>query len=125
MSTPAIAPLPFEVGQLGNFESRMLRNFRAAVDDWDEVCSALGAWEAQHLTSDNPGPATEQHRAWVKELLSWGQLVQQATAHPGFPDHALAERVSARLRHLQDKLSLWHGDLKPGEEERILRAAFA
>ena len=102
----------------------MLRNFRAAVDDWDEVCSALGAWEAQHLTSDNPGAAKEQHRAWITELLSWGQLVQRATEHPGFPDQALAARVNARLRHLQDKLALWHGDLAPAEADRILQAAF-
>lgn len=31
----------------------MLCNFRAAVDDWDEVCSALGAWEATHSTSND------------------------------------------------------------------------
>jgi hypothetical protein len=120
----ATKPLPLEVGQLGNFEARMLRNFRAAVDDWDEVCSALGAWEARHLTSTHPGSASEQHRTWVTELLSWGQLVQRATDHPSFPDQALAARVNARLRHLQDKLALWHGDMTPAEEQRILQAAF-
>jgi len=124
MSTTAREPLPLEVGQLGNFEARMLRNFRAAVDDWDEVCSALGAWEAQHLTSENGDLAKGQHRAWVAELLSWGQLVQGATQHPGFPDQALASRVNSRLRHLQDKLALWHSTITPAEEERILQAAF-
>ena len=54
MSNDVIEPLPLEVGDLGNFETRMLRSFRAAIDDWDEVCSALGAWEATHLTSDDP-----------------------------------------------------------------------
>ena len=34
-------PLPIEVSHFGNFEARMLRNFQAAVEDWDEVCSAL------------------------------------------------------------------------------------
>ena len=118
-------PLPLEVGHLGNFEARMLRNFRAAVDDWDEVCSALGAWEARHLTSDRPSPAKDQHQRWVTELLSWGRLVQQAAQQPAFPDKALAERVNARVRHLQDKLALWHRDMAPTEEERILQAAFA
>ena len=102
----------------------MLRNFRAAVDDWDEVCSALGAWEAGHLTSDDPGSAKEQHGAWVADLLAWGQMVQRATEHPGFPDPKLAARVNARLRHLEDKLALWHRDMTPAEEERILQAAF-
>ena len=113
-----------EVGQLGNFEARMLRNFRAAVDDWDEVCSGLGAWEAEHLTADDPGPATEQHRRWVTALLSWGQLVQRATEQPEFPDRGLAARVNARVRHLQDKLALWHREMTPAEQDRILQAAF-
>ncbi|MBI2929579.1 MAG: hypothetical protein HYY24_28275 [Verrucomicrobia bacterium] len=124
MSDSVAEPSLLEVGQLGNFEARMLRNFRAAVDDWDEVCSALGAWEAQHLSADDPGPAKERHRRWVTELLSWGQLVQRATSQPEFPDHALAARVNARVRHLQDKLALWHRDMTAAEEDRILLAAF-
>ena len=116
--------LPIEVGQLGNFESRMLRNFRTAVDDWDEVCSALGSWEASHLTGENIDSAKEQHLRWLKELLSWGELVHQATSHPGFPDSTLVVRVNKRLRHLQDKLALWHSPMDQAEEERILRAAF-
>ncbi|MBI2946030.1 MAG: hypothetical protein HYY23_00150 [Verrucomicrobia bacterium] len=124
MSTTKAEPLPLEVGQLGNFEARMLRSFRAAVDDWDEVCSALGAWEAQHLTSDDATPAKEHHRIWVAELLSWGQHLQRVTTHSAFPDQALSARINARLRHLQDKLSVWHRDMAPEEEDRILRAAF-
>ena len=124
MSDTVTEPLPLEVGQLGNFEARMLRNFRAAVDDWDEVCSALGGWEAQHLTRDDSGAAKEQHQRWVTELLSWGRLVQQATRPPEFPDRALAARVNARVRHLQDKLALWHREMSPTEEERIVQAAF-
>jgi hypothetical protein len=124
VSTTASDRLPLEVGQLANFEARMLRTFRAAVDDWDEVCSALGTWEAEHLAGDQSGPATVQHRAWLAELISWGQLVQRATEHPEFPDQTLAARVSARLRHLQDKLALWHRDMSAAEEARILQAAF-
>ena len=103
----------------------MVRNFRSAVEDWDEVCSALGAWEAQHLTSDDSAVAREQHRAWVTELLSWGELMQRVTGHSGFRDRDLAARVDARLRHLQDKLALWHREMSSPEEDRILRAAFA
>ena len=101
-----------------------MRNFRAAVEDWDEVCSALGAWEAQHLTDCTHDPDRGQHAQWVRELIGWGQMVSRAMEHPGFPDRVLAGRVNARLRHLQDKLALWHGEMTVEEEERILRAAF-
>jgi hypothetical protein len=117
-------PLPIEVSDLGNFEARMLRNFQAAVEDWDEVCSALGTWEAQHLTSDDSGQAAQEHLRWLTELVSWGRLVQGATQQPEFPDKGLAARVDARVRHLEDKLSLWHGDMPPAEQDRILQAAF-
>ena len=123
MSNILQEPVPIEVSHLGNFEARMLRNFQAAVEDWDEVCSALGAWEAQHLTRDDVGPAMQQHRRWVTELLSWGRLVQRATQQPEFPDKALTSRVDARVRHLEDKWSLWHGDMPSAEQDRILQAA--
>ena len=124
MSNNLQEPLPIEVSHLGNFEARMLRNFQAAIEDWDEVCSALGAWEAEHLTGGDPGQRAEQHRRWVAELLSWGRLVQRATEQPEFPDKTLAARVNARVRHLEDKLALWHGDMPPAEQDRILQAAF-
>jgi hypothetical protein len=117
-------PLPLQVGGLGNLEARMVRNFRAAIDDWDEVCTALGAWEGEHLASENDGAAKEQHRRWITELLSWGQLVQRAVEQPQFPDKELAARVRSRIRHLEDKLSLWHREMSTAEEERILKAAF-
>jgi hypothetical protein len=117
--------MPLEVSQFGNFEARMLRNFRASVDDWDEVCSALGAWEAQHLASGGSSAAVEHHRVWVGELLSWGQHLQRVTADSGFPDQALNVRINRRLRHIRDKLALWHGDMTPAEEARILEAAFS
>jgi len=115
--------MPLQVGQLGNFEARMLRGFRASVEDWDEVCSALGRWEAEHLTTEDPA-ATEQHLSWLKELLSWGRLLQHATEQAEFPDKALAARVAARVRHLRDKLALWHTAMTAEEEDRILRTAF-
>jgi hypothetical protein len=121
-STPQ--PLPPEVGELGSFEARIMRNLRAAVEDWDEVCSALGAWEREHLTGDNAGSARQQHRVWVTKLLEWGRLMQRVSEHSGFSDQAVATRVRARIRHLEDKLALWHREITSTEEERILQAAF-
>jgi hypothetical protein len=117
-------PLPLEVGQLGGFEARMLRNFRAAVEDWDEVCSELGAWESKHLACNGSSDLKEQHRRWVTELLSWGRIVQRAVQQPEFPDQILAARVDARVRHLEDKLALWHREMTSAEAERILQTAF-
>lgn len=124
MSKTAQEPLPLQVGMLGNLEARMLRNFRAAVEDWDEVCTALGAWEAEKLANENNPAAKEQHRGWINELLAWGELIQRAVEQPQFPDKDLAARVRSRIQHLQDKLSLWHREMSPAEEDRILRAAF-
>ena len=125
VKTTTVEPLPPEVGQLGNFEARMRRNLHAVLEDWDEVCSALGPWEAAHLADDHSSTARAQHRAWVTNLLSWGQMMERVTEHSGFSDRAAAARVNARLRHLQDKLDLWHGDMTAEEEERIMRSAFA
>jgi hypothetical protein len=122
---PGAAELPIEVGELGNFEARMLRNFRAAVEDWEEVCSSLGRWESEHFTAEDSEHVRTIHRKWVNELLSWGQLVSQATGHPAFPDQTLSTRVAQRIRHLQDKLALWHTDMTPADEERVMRKAFA
>ena len=61
MSTAATVPI--EVSQFGNFEARMLRNFRLAIEDWDEVCSSLGSWESNHLLDDRNDAAKAQHRA--------------------------------------------------------------
>src|SRR5438445_224836 len=97
MSTSLREPLPVEVGQLGSFHARMLRTFRAVVEDWDEVCSALGPWESKHLTSDKPGDLKEQHRRWVSELLSWGLVVQRATQQPEFPAAPRGPRTAVHL----------------------------
>ena len=117
--------LPLEVSELGNFEARMLRNFRAAVEDWDEVCSSLGKWEADHFTAAGFQESKNIHQKWTSELIAWGELVLQATQHPAFPQRDLANRVSQRLTHLRDKLSLWHGEMSAEDEDRILRAAFS
>jgi hypothetical protein len=51
--------------------------------------------------------------------------MQRLTEHPEFSDRGVAARVKARLRHLEDKLALWHREMTPKNEERILRCAFA
>lgn len=124
----AAAPAPArETGPFDDFESRLLQRFQAAVEEWDGACSILGPWEARHLAQQpsQPSEATSaRHQQFVKELLSWGEMVGAATGHPDFPDRSLASRVQARLVHLRDKLALWHGEMSEPEAERILAAAF-
>lgn len=102
----------------------MLLSFRAAVEDCNEVCSSLGAWKARHLTGDFNEAALVEHQRWVTELLVWGRRVLRATQEPAFPDEALAARVAARVRHLEDKPALWHRPMEPADEDRILNLAF-
>jgi hypothetical protein len=102
---------------------RMVRDFKAAVADWDEVCSALGAWECEHLTKDVLGVEKQLHHRCVTELLRCGLLLKEATDEP-FRDKAVVARVNARIRHLEDKLALWHREMASEEQDRIVNAAF-
>jgi hypothetical protein len=102
----------------------MPQNFHEAVTKWDECCSALGPWEAHHLTSDDIRLALGLHFSLVNDLLSRGRLLQQQSKQSEFPDKALAAHVEARIRHLEDKLALWHREMAPAEQQRILAAAF-
>jgi len=98
----------------------MLRDLHSAVNDWDELCSALGPWESQHLTKDENDFALQQHYRGVNDLLSKGRILQRAIDHSEFPQKALAAHVKARIRHLEDKIALWHREIDPAEQERIL-----
>jgi hypothetical protein len=98
----------------------MHSDLHAAVNDWSEFCSALGPWESQHLTKDENTFALKQHFRRVSELLSKGRVLQRALDHLEFPDKALAAHVKARIRHLEDKMALWHREMDPAEQERIL-----
>ncbi len=120
-AAPALAR---ESGPFGDFESRLLQRFQAAMEGWDGACSTLGPWEARHLAQEPSEAALARHQQLVKELLSWGEMVGAATGHPDFPDRVISNRVQARLSHLRDKLALWHGEMSEPEAERILAAAF-
>ena len=125
MSMTAAEHPASHLGHFGNFEARMLRSFRGVVEDWDEVCSSLGVWEAEQLAAGNSASAKVQHCNWVADLLAWGHVLVRATEDKAFPDPELSLRVKARLRHLEDKLALWHGEMSSAEEDRILGTAFA
>jgi len=47
-----------------------------------------------------------------------------ARSEPEFAGQSLGARVDARVRHLPDKLALWHRAMTPADEARILHRAF-
>src|SRR5687768_7597219 len=79
------AELPIEVGELGNFEARMIRNFRTAIEDWEEVCSSLGQWEADISRRRALKSLKASIGKWVNELLSWGELIARQRLTQPFP----------------------------------------
>jgi hypothetical protein len=98
----------------------MHTDLQAVLNEWDELCSALGPWESQHLAKDDSASALMQHFSRVNDLLSGGRLLQRAIVHPEFADKSRAARIEARIRHLEDKMALWHREMAPAEQNRIL-----
>ncbi len=114
-----------DIEHLEDFGARRLQSVHAAIEDWDNVCASLPAWEQENLTSPYAtDDALAQHNQWLKQLLFWGRLYQRALRHPDFPDKSLAERVENRICHLEDKYSIWHAGMTGEDEERILKDAF-
>ena len=114
-----------DLDPLEDFEARRLRSVHAAIEDWENVCASLPAWEQENLTSPYAtDDALAQHSRWLRQLLFWGRLYQQALRHPDFPDKSLSDLVEKRICHLEDKYSIWHAGMTGENEERILKDAF-
>ena len=110
----------------GSLAKRLLRYFRAQVEDWYEVCRLLTDWEDRHLL-DEPTPAERraEHARLLDELESVGNWLHSAAQSEDFPDRSTAELISMTLRNLKDRRAMWHGP-KMSEERRaeILKACF-
>src|SRR5438552_2553970 len=75
----------------GNVAKRLLRYFRAQVEDWHDVCRHLSDWEDPYLV-DAPTPEhLAEHRRLLVELEQVGRWLALATQSPDFPDRATAE----------------------------------
>jgi hypothetical protein len=108
----------------GSLSQRVLRLFKAQVEDWHEVCRRLTDWEDEHLLDQ---PALEQlgeHSRMLDELERVGTWMSRVSTSPDFPDRATAELVALTLRDLKDARALWHGDMPSERRREILRAAF-
>ena len=125
MSTAALtAPLDEPMDLAGGISKRILRFFRAQVEDWCDVCRQVTGWEDRHFVENLTLEALNEHAHILDELESTGRWLSLATQSNDFPDRATAELVKIMLQDLKDRRVLWHGKLKPQEREKILRDIF-
>lgn len=110
--------------EAGDLARRLLRYFKAQVEDWYDVCRRLTAWEERHLTDPPTPERLGEHAKQLDELEQVGQWLSQATQSPDFPDRATAELVAMTLRDLKDRRALWHGTMSSERREQVLRAIF-
>ncbi len=108
----------------GGLTTRLVRYFKAQVEDWYDVCRHLGVWEERHLM-DRPTPERlAEHARLLDELEQAGRWLSRATDTPDFPDPATAELVAQTLQDLRDRRALWHGPMQPEQREALLREVF-
>jgi hypothetical protein len=104
--------------------TRLVRYFKAQVEDWYDVCRHLTAWEERHLI-DQPTPEQlAEHARLLDELEHAGRWLARATQSPDFPDRATAELVAMTMQDLKDRRALWHGPMRGEQREAVLRELF-
>ncbi|HWF20045.1 MAG TPA: hypothetical protein VG754_12300 [Verrucomicrobiae bacterium] len=125
MSTAALTtPMDEPVDLAGGVSKRIMRIFRAQVEDWCDVCRQVSGWEERHFIDALTPEKFKEHAHILDELESVGRWLSLATQSEDFPDRSTADLVSMTLQDLKDRRALWHGKLKPQEREKILRDIF-
>lgn len=108
----------------GGLSRRILRLFKAQVEDWYEVCRRLPDWEDENLIETSKAERLPEHARMLDELERVGTWMSRVCASPDFPDRATAELVAMTLRDLHDARSLWHGHLTSEQRREVMRVAF-
>ena len=103
---------------------RLIRHFKAQVEDWYDVCRNLSAWEDRHLIDQPTAERLEEHACYLDELEQAGRWLAMATQSPDFPDRTTAELVAMTLQHIKDRRSLWHGSISRDQRKEIMHAIF-
>lgn len=104
--------------------ARVLRCFRAQVEDWHDMCRLLSAWEDRHLL-DSPTPERlAEHAETLGELERVGRWLASAAQSPDYPDRETAELVAMTLQDLKDRRAMWHSQVRKEEAEDIVRTCF-
>ncbi len=103
---------------------RLVRYFKAQVEDWYDVCRQLSDWEDRHLVDEPTPEGLAEHRRLLDELERVGRWLEMATQNRDFPDRATAELVGMTLQDLKDRRALWHGQMSEEAREEFLKTVF-
>src|SRR5437867_11270570 len=99
MPANASISLPAEPSDLGSgLVTRLVRYFKAQVEDWYDVCRQLSAWEERNLIDEPRPDRLAEHARQLDELEQVGRWLEVATQTPDFPDRAIAELVAMTLQ---------------------------
>ena len=120
-----VAPITDQGASSGRFTVRAARHLKTQVEDWNDECRYLVAWEDNNLV-DGPKPERlAEHARLLDELERVGRWLASATRSADFPDTATAELVGLTLRDLADTRAMWHGkSLDEKQRAEILKACF-
>ncbi len=125
MAADAVNPSLAEPADFaGGLSKRVLRFFKAQMEDWYDVCRRLSAWEERHLVDQPKAEQLTEHERLLDELERVGRWMSLVTQSRDFPDRATADLVAMTLQDLQDRRALWHGNVPKERREEILRAVF-
>ena len=103
---------------------RLVRQFKAQVEDWYDVCRGVSDWEDRYLVDDTTEDRLREHTRILDDLEQVGQWLSLATRSPDFPDRTTADLVVMALQDLKDRRALWHGKMTPQQREEVLRTVF-
>ncbi len=125
MSTEPLTAAEAESPDLGaGLTRRLVRYFKAQVEDWYDVCRHLSDWEDRYLVDQATPQRLKEHARLLDELEQVGRWLSLTAQSPDFPDRATAELVAMTLQDLKDRRALWHGQMLHERREEILRAIF-
>ncbi len=97
---------------------RLVRYFKAQVEDWYDVCRQLSSWEDRHLVDQPSQQRLAEHARLLEELEQVGRWLATSTQSPDFPDRSTAALVAMTIQDLKDRRALWHGQMP---RERIMQ----
>jgi hypothetical protein len=125
MATNPVSALLSESAPRSNgLSKRLVRYFKAQVEDWYDECRHLTGWEERNLLDHLSPERLAEHTSLLDDLEQAGRWLSRATQSSDYPDHATAELVAMTLQDLKDRRALWHGTLTPERREVILREVF-
>ena len=117
---PRAEPVDLSAG----LAKRLLRYFKAQVEDWYDVCRHLPDWEDRQLLDHRTPERLAEHSRLLDELERVGRWLSLTAQSPDFPDQATADLIAMTLQDLQDARALWHGQMSEARRAEIRSSVF-